>query len=197
MLFDDFLGQLQHLFRGAGIQGGGVFVQKQQLGGYQGGHQQRQRLALSAGEEAHRVLHPVLQTKPQLAKPLPEVLPVLFGDHGEGTALVGSPQVGQGQIFLDGHVGGGTLQGVLEHPADEFTALVVRQTGDVLAVENDGAGVGGEGAGDGAKKGTFARAVGTQHGNKVAGFQMEGNVSQGRLFVDGTDAEGFGDVTEL
>ena len=40
------------------------------------------------------------------------------------------PEVSQGQIFLNGHIGGGTLQRVLEHPTDVFAALVVGLVGD-------------------------------------------------------------------
>ena len=80
----DIPGQFQHLFRGGRVQGSGVFIQKQQLGGDQSRHQQCQRLALAAGQQAYGMIHPVLQTQAQHAQPLPEVGPVLFGDHDPG-----------------------------------------------------------------------------------------------------------------
>ena len=52
-----------------GIQGSGVLVQQQQLGLLQGGHQQRQRLPLSAGEGAHLGGQAILQTQTQLPQP--------------------------------------------------------------------------------------------------------------------------------
>mgnify|MGYP000982727252 CR=1 FL=1 len=53
-----------------GIQRRGVLVQQQQLGLLQGGHQQRQRLTLSAGEGAYLGGQAVLQTQTQLPQPV-------------------------------------------------------------------------------------------------------------------------------
>ena len=44
------------------------------------------------------------------------------------------PEVGQGQIFLNGHVGSGAPEGVLEEAAYKLAPLVVRHLGDVPAV---------------------------------------------------------------
>lgn len=63
-----------------GSRGGGVLVQQQQLGPLQGGHQQRQRLALAAGEEPHLAGQTVLQTQPQVPQQLPVVRPLRLGD---------------------------------------------------------------------------------------------------------------------
>ena len=79
---------------------------------------------------------------------------------GEGRGLVGGPQKGQRQVFLDGHVGGRPLERILEHPADDLGAAVIRHHGDVLPGQRDGAGVGDELTGDGIEQGGFARAVG-------------------------------------
>ena len=45
-----FSDRRQHLGRRLGVQGGGVLVQQQELWLFQGRHQQRDRLALAAGE---------------------------------------------------------------------------------------------------------------------------------------------------
>ena len=54
-----------------GIQRRGMLVQQQQLGLLQGGHQQRQRLTLSAGEGAHLGGQAILQTQTQTQLPQP------------------------------------------------------------------------------------------------------------------------------
>ena len=192
----DLPGEVQHLFRGGGVQGGGVLIQQQQLGGDQGGHQQGQCLTLAAGQKTHHGVHPVLQPQTQLGQLLPEFLPLCRGNHGKGGAGVGGPEIGQGQVFLNGHVGGGAFQGVLEHPADEFAPLIVRQPGDVHSVQNHLAGIRLKGSGDGVEHGGFACAVGAENGDEVPGGQMEAQIVQGPLFIHGAGGKGFGDVVQ-
>ena len=117
--------RLQHLLRRGRVQGGGVLVQQQQLGGHHGGHEQGQGLPLTAGEEAHRLAHPVLQAHVQPGELLPEERLVGLGDPAEeGTLALGGAEIGQGQVLLDGHVGGGAPHGVLEQTADLAAAAV-------------------------------------------------------------------------
>ena len=160
--------QSQYLLRRGGVKGGSVFVQKQQLGRYQRRHQQRQRLTLAAGQQTHGMIHPVFQPQLQLRQLFPESGTILRRDHGEGRPFFRRPQIGQRQIFLDGHAGGGAFQGVLKEPADEFAALVIRKTGDILPVQTDGSLVHHERTGDRAEQGGFARAVGAENGDKIA-----------------------------
>ena len=191
ILRHDLPGQAQDLLRGGRVQGSGVLVQQQQLRRDQGGHQQGQGLTLAAGEEAHRVVHPVLQAQAQHGELLPELPPVGSRNVGEGGPAVGGPQVSQGHIFLNGHAGGGAPEGVLKEPANDLAALVVRQEGNVLAVQHNGAGIQPEGSGDGTEEGGFPRTVGAQDGDKVPGIQVEINAPQGYFLVDGADTEGF------
>lgn len=192
----DLFSQLQHLFRRGRVQGGSVLIQQQQLGGNQGSHQQRQRLALAAGEQTHHRVHPVLQPQSQLGQFLPE-LPALCGrDHGEGRPGFGGPQVGQSQIFLNGHVGSSPLQRVLKHPADEFTALIVREPGDVLPVQGHSSGIRLEGSRNGVEHGGLACAVGAQDGDEIPGSQVEAQIVQRPFFVDGARGKGDGDVVQ-
>ena len=51
-------GDPQHLFGGAGVQGGGVLIQQQQLWGDQRSHEQGEGLPLPAGQQPHRLPHP-------------------------------------------------------------------------------------------------------------------------------------------
>ena len=104
------------------------------------------------------------------------------------------PHIGKGQVFLNGHIGGGALQGVLEEPADKLAALIIGQTGDVLTIQKDGARIRLECAGDGPKQGGLSGAVGAQHRHKIPLLKMEVDAVQGRLFVDGAPGKGFGDI---
>ena len=187
-------GELQHLFRRGGIQGGGVLVQQQQLGGDQGGHQQGEGLPLSAGQQPHRLAHPVLQPHAQQLQPLGEELLVLSADAAQGGGALRRAEVGQSQVLLDGEGGGGAPEGVLEQPPDDPAAPVVGHESHVPAPQGDGAGVHGEAARHGVEQGGFPRPVGANDGGEVAGGQMEGEAVQGRLFVDGAGIEGLGDV---
>ena len=88
---------VQHLGGSLGVQGGGVLVQQQQLGLLQGGHQQGQRLALAAGEQAHLGGQPVLQAQIQDLQQLPVLLPLGLGDAGaEGAAPCRGARPGPG-----------------------------------------------------------------------------------------------------
>ena len=170
----DALGQRQHLFGGGGVQRGGVLVQQQQLGGDKGSHKQGKRLPLTAGEQPHRLLHAVLQLHVQQSKLFAEERLILAGDTGEdGVGRGACPQVGQCQIFLNGHVGRGTLERVLEQMPDDLAALVLRRKGDVLPAQQNAALVGDKAAGDGVEQGRFARAVGAHDGGKVSGLHLQ------------------------
>ena len=78
MLRHDLPGQAQHLLCCRGVQGRRVLVQQQQLGRDQRGHQQGKRLTLSAGQQPHGLLHPVLQPHIQHGKLLSEKFLFLF-----------------------------------------------------------------------------------------------------------------------
>ena len=163
----DAVGELQHLGGGFGVKGGGVLVQQQELGLFQGGHQQRQRLPLTAGEQPHLGGQPILQPQPQRRQQSAVFLPLGAGNapfEGAAAAAAG----GQRQIFLDPHIAGSTHHGVLEHAAQIGGTAVLRLVGDVLAVQQDGAAVHGERTGHGVEHGGFSRAVAADDGDKIA-----------------------------
>ena len=114
------------------------------------------------------MIHPVFQPQLQLRQLFLESGAILRRDHGEGRPFFRRPQVGQRQIFLNGHVGRGAFQGILEKAADEFTALEIREIGDVLPVQPNSPLVHHEGTGDRAEQGGFARAVGAENGDEIA-----------------------------
>ena len=76
VLLHDLVGQSQHLVSGLGVQSGSVLVQQQQLRLLQGGHQQRQRLTLTAGEQAHLGGKAVLKPQIQRFQQSPVICPL-------------------------------------------------------------------------------------------------------------------------
>ena len=193
----DLLCQLQHLIRCGGVEGGGMLVQQQQLGGDEGRHQQGQRLTLPAREQPHRLLHPILQPKAKLGEPFGKERAVLAGDAREGRGMPGRPQKGQRKVFLDRHMGSCAAQRVLKHPPDSLGALEIRQEGDILTVQRDRAGIGDELTGDGVEKRGFARAVGANDRGEIPLRQMKIHPLQRHLLIDGAGIEGLTDIFQL
>ena len=192
----DALRGVQHLGGGLGVQGGGVLVQQQQLGPLQRGHQQRQRLALAAGEQAHLAGEAVLQTQIQVCQQVPVFGPLRLGDAPAQPAALAAAGC-QGQIFLDLHGGGSAHHGVLEHPADELCPLVLWQTGHVRAADDDGAAVHREGAGHRVEHGGLAGAVAADDGAEVAVLQRQADAPEGLLLIDRTGVEGLPQLSEF
>ena len=198
MLRHDLPGQAQHLLCCRGVQGRRVLVQQQQLGRDQCGHQQGKRLTLSAGQQPHGLLHPVLQPHIQQGQPVPEELLLRFAGPAEKSVLIlGSAQIGQGQVLLDGHMRRRPPHGVLKQPPYFPAALVLRLEGDVLPRQADGALIHIEGPRDGVEEGGFTRAVGAHDGDEVPLLQTEGNSAQRLLLVHRSGVEGLGDTRKF
>ena len=198
MLLHHPAGDVQHFFRRGRVQGGGVLVQQQQLRGHHRRHHQGQRLALAAGQQTHGLAHPVLQAHIQHGQLLPEKGPVLLPHPGEeGVLVLGRAEIGQGQILLNGHVGGGALHGVLEQPPDLPAAAVLGLEGHVFPAQNDAALVGIEHPADGVEQGGLARAVRAHHRGKIPGGQVERHLVQGPLLVHRAGVKGLGYSLQL
>ena len=196
VLLHNALRGLQDLGGGLGVQGGGVLIQQQQLRLLQGGHQQRQSLALAAGQQAHLGGHPVFQSQVQDFQLLDIALPVRLGNaRVQGAAL--APTVCQSQIFLDLHGGSRAHHRVLEHPAQVGRPLEFRQTGDVPAVENDGARIHLDGARHGVQHGGFARAVAADDGDEIPVVQGQVQAVQSRFGIHRAGIKGLADVFDL
>ena len=173
-----------------------MLVQQQQFGPVHGGHQQGQRLALAARQQAHPGGKAVFQPQVQGLEQLFVFLPFLAGDAGaQGAGLATAGR--QGQVFFDLHGGGGAGHGVLKDPADVLGPLVLAQAGDVGAIDHDLALVHRPDAGHRVQHGGFARAVAPDDGDEIALVQMERQSVQGRLFVDGAGVEGLGNVLNV
>ena len=190
MLADDPVGEFQHLGGGFGVQGGGMLVQEQQFGPLEGGHQQRNRLPLAAGEQTHLGGQPVFQAQLQIRQDLPVLFPLGLPDTPHQTAL-GAPPGSDGQIFCDFHIRGGALHGVLEHPAQISCPLVLRHIGHVHTVNFDGTPVRLPHTGNGVEQGGFSRAVAADDGDEVPVRQAQVQPVQGHFCVDRTGIEGF------
>ena len=196
VLLHDLVGQSQHLVSGLGVQSGSVLIQQQQLGLLQGGHQQRQRLTLTAGEQAHLGGEAVLKPQIQRFQQFPVICPLQGGDaplQPPGLAPAGC----QRQIFLDLHGGRGAHHGVLKHPPQKCRPLVLRQLGNVLPVNGDGAGIHLEHASDGVQHGGLARTVAADHGDKIPVIQRQVQMVQSYLSVDGIGIKRLADILQL
>ena len=126
VFLDDLLGQRQHLGRGLGVKGGGVLVQQQELGLFEGRHQQRDSLALTAGEQADLAGHTVFQPQIQRFEQLVVFVVLLLRDadlQRAGQAAAGR----QREIFIDLHGSRRAHHRVLKHTAQKFGAFVLRQ----------------------------------------------------------------------
>ena len=74
---------------------------------------------------------------------------------------------------------------------------MLRAEGHVLAVQKDFPGVCQEAAGDGVEQGRFARAVGADDGDEVAGADVEGEIIQRRLSVRRAGVKGLSQMGKL
>ena len=102
-----------------------------------------------------------------------------------------SPAVGQGQVFLNVHGGGGSSHGILEHAAQEGRAPVLRQVGDVPAAQEDGAAVHLEGTGDGVEHGALAGAVAADDGDEIPFAEGQVHAGQRHFPHDGAGVKGL------
>ena len=121
-LGDDLLGEVEDLLGRLGVKGGRVLVKQQQLGVGERGHEQRERLALAAGEQADLGRHARLQAQAQRGEQLGVLLLLLGGDAPGKTALLAAA-LGQREVLGNLHVCGGAAHRVLEHAAQELGAL--------------------------------------------------------------------------
>ena len=196
VLLHDAVGQVEDLGRRARVEGRGMLVEQQQLWLLQGRHQKRQRLPLAAGEQADLRGHPVLETKIQRMQPL-----LVFGAFSLGDAPAEAAVLpaagGKGQVLLDLHGGRGAHHRVLEHTAEEGRALMLRQAGDVGAVDDDLTAVDLEGARDGVQHGRLARAVAADDGDEIAVVESQVQIVQRGLCVDGAGVKGLAHIDEF
>ena len=71
------------------------------------------------------------------------------------------------------------------------------QSGDIIPVQHDAPLVNRPDAGDGVEHGGFSRTVSADDGDKVTGIQVERELVQGTLFIDGAGVEGLADLEQV
>ena len=191
----DAVRQLEHLGRRRGVERRGVLVEQQQLRLLQGGHQQRQRLTLTAGEQADLRRHAILKPEAEGLEPLMIFLALGLRDAPAQGALFAAAR-GEGEVFLDLHVCGRAHHGVLKHAADVLCATKLRHGGHVHAVEDDAPVVHRPDARDGVKHGGFSGAVAADDGHEIARLQVQRQPVERPLFVDRAGVEGLGDMVQ-
>ena len=150
-------------------------------------------MPLPSGQQTNLGFHSVLQPHIKARHLLPEKVALFLRQSQRQPAGVGAG-VGQRQVFLNGHIRCGALHRVLEHPADQLGTLVFRQKGNVLPVQGNGAAVLHKGAADQVKQGGFAGAVGADNGEEFAPIQVQIDLLQGNVFIDGALGKGLGNI---
>ena len=185
---NDLLGDLKHLVCGLRVERRSVFVEQQQIRLAQRRHQQRQRLTLTAGEQADLARHAVLQTQTERRELLTVELALLVRDAGMQTAPL-TAAVREREVLLDAHGRGRTHHRVLEHTAEIFRALVLGQMRQVEAVKVDRAGIHRENARDQVERGGLAGAVAADDRDKIAVFQRQIEVVNRTLLIDRSGVE--------
>ena len=159
-------------------------------------HQKRQRLPLAAGKQADLGGHALFQPKAKARKQLAVILPLRLCHAPAKPALLPAP-VCQRQVFFDLHIRRGTHHGILKNAADELRALILRHSGDVLAADEDRAGIHRPNARNGVQQRGFARAVAADDRDEIAVGQFKAQVADGVLFIDGARIEGLCNMFEL
>ena len=186
----DAVGKLENLGRRCGIERGGMLVEQQQPGLLKRRHQQRYRLPLAAGEKPDLRCKPILQTEIQLAELFAVHIALVAADVPAKPELFAAP-VGESEILLELHIRGGAHHRVLKDAPDERRALIVRETGDVVPVDDDRTAVNRPYARHSVQKRGFSRAVAADHRDEVALLQMKIDARERPALVDRAGVERF------
>ena len=196
MLLHDAVRQVKHLGCRARVERGGVLVEKQQLRLLQRRHQERQRLPLAAGEQTDLRGHALLKAEIERMQAL-----LVLGTLRLCDAPFQSPVLpaagGEGEVFFDLHGGRGAHHGILKHAAEKRGTLMLRQAGDVRAVNDDFAAVDLKRARNGVQHSRLPCPVAADDSDEIAVVQGQIQVIQRRFGVDRTGVEGFADIDKL
>ena len=105
--------------------------------------------------------------------------------------------VSESEVFFELHIGGGPHHGVLKYAPDERRPLIIRETGNVVPVDDDGAAVYGPHARNGVQQRGLARAVAADHRDKVALLEMKIDARKRPALVDRAGVERFVYVVDV
>ena len=167
-----------------------MFVQKEQLGFLQCGHQQGDCLTLTAGEQTNLCGKPVFQSQIQNFQKLFVLFPFLCGNAGTQTSALASTG-GKGKVFFDLHIGRCAGHGVLKYPSQIFGTLMLPQVGDIHTVDDNTAAIHRINTGNHIQHSGFTCTVTANDRDKIALVQVEINAVQGSFFIHRTGVEGF------
>ena len=118
---------------------------------FRSSHEQRERLALAAGEQTDASREAIVQTELQLGQfLLEEGAAAAIQSEAEPAGL--AALVGHRKVLLDSEVRRGTRHGVLEDAPHDLRALMLGKAGDIRARDGDSARVDGQAAGDSVKE---------------------------------------------
>ena len=196
VLADELVREFQHLSGGLGVERGSMLVEEEQLRLLNRCHQQRERLALTAGEQTDLGGHAVLKSEPEPGEHLPVVGALRLGDAPLQRARLAAARR-DGEVLLNLHVGSRAGHGILEDAPDILRALMFAKARNVGAVDHDAARVNAPDARNGVEHGGLARTVAADHGDKVAVVQREVDAAERLFLIDRAGVEGLVDIRQF
>ncbi|GEM_PF-4533679 len=177
ILGDDAGRQLQHEVSRARVQRRSVLVQQQDARRLQGCHQQADRLALAAGQEADAVGQPVFQPQAQGGQAFAETVLHRCLDRPT-VATARAAHLRQRHVLFDGQVFAGAGHRVLEHAGHAPGARPDGLARDVHAIDVDPARIHGQVARHGVQKRGLAGAVGADDSHELARRNIQRHAAQ-------------------
>ncbi len=115
VLGDSLVRGVEEVLTGVGVEGGGVFIQQEDVWPLEGSHQETQGLPLATGEGARCGGHPVFQAVIHGCGQLGKAGHV-FLEFSQGEVAAFPPFCCQQQVFCHRHPGRRSQLGVLEDP---------------------------------------------------------------------------------
>ena len=132
--------ETHHQFRAARIERGGVLIEHEHLRVGERGHEQRDRLPLSARKQSDRIIEPVLQAESDLRQKFFPCAPICSAKERRESS--NSSALGcECEIFRNGQFGRGARKGILKHAANELSAAILGPLRYLGGVDRDRAAI--------------------------------------------------------
>ena len=193
---DDAVGDAHDLVGAARIERGGVLVKEQELRAQRRGHQQRERLALSAREAADRIVETPFQPHAELFDARLDAFARTAGQQATDAAAQTAP-LRKRQVLRHRQVGRRAAERVLEYAADQCGATVLGPGCEVGFAQADDTGIDEKGPRHRVQQGRFSGAVGADHHHERTVVDRQVHVAQRSHLVHGAGMEGLGDALYL
>ena len=182
--------QADHELGASRVERRGVLVEQKHLGIRERRHQQRDRLPLSAREEADRIVEPVLEPEPDLRQEVAPLRPFRTAKQRRQRPCAAALRR-QRQVLRDGQLRRGAREGILEDPAHQMRPPMLRPAGHVDAVDEHATRIEFERSRDRTLKRALARAVGSDHHRERTGLECEVDARKRPHLVGGAGIEGL------